>query len=391
MKIFHISDLHLGKIVNNFSMLEDQAHVIKQLYFHIEREKPDVILIAGDLYDRAVPSVHAVELLNEMLLNIIKNLNTPILAIAGNHDSGERLDFGSTLFKDSSLYISGTLKENIDKIILQDSFGPVNFYLIPFSEPAYTRLIFNDDNIRTFDDSMNKIISKISININTNERNIAVAHGYISPMDSNKNSLFELETSESEKPLSIGGSDLINASLFDIFDYTALGHLHGPQKVGSDKIRYSGSLIKYSFSEVNQKKGITVIDLLEKNDCQISFIPFELKRNFRVLEDTLENIIKNAEFDINKNDYIKAIITDKGELLDPMSKLRAVYPNAMELVRKDRFLAQNKSSNSSFSIKEKSKLSLFENFYEEVVGEKCSFEELEIVKNIITSVEGSVL
>lgn len=391
MKIFHISDLHLGKIVNNFSMLEDQAYVIKQLYFHIEREKPDVILIAGDLYDRAVPSVHAVELLNEMLLNIVKTLNTPILAIAGNHDSGERLDFGSTLFKDSSLYISGTLKENIDKIILQDSFGPVNFYLIPFSEPAYTRLIFNDDNIRTFDDSMNKIISKISININTNERNIAIAHGYISPMDSDKNSLFELETSESEKPLSIGGSDLINASLFDIFDYTALGHLHGPQKVGSDKIRYSGSLIKYSFSEVNQKKGITVIDLLKKNDCQISFIPFELKRNFRVLEDTLENIIKNAEFDFNKNDYIKAIITDKGELLDPMSKLRAVYPNAMELVRKDRFLAQNKSSNSSFSIKEKSKLSLFENFYEEVVGEKCSVDELEIIKNIITSVEGSEL
>lgn len=391
MKIFHISDLHLGKIVNNFSMLEDQAYVIKQLYFHIEREKPDVILIAGDLYDRAVPSVHAVELLNEMLLNIVKTLNTPILAIAGNHDSGERLDFGSTLFKDSSLYISGTLKENIDKIILQDSFGPVNFYLIPFSEPAYTRLIFNDDNIRTFDDSMNKIISKISININTNERNVAIAHGYISPMDSDKNSLFELETSESEKPLSIGGSDLINASLFDIFDYTALGHLHGPQKVGSDKIRYSGSLIKYSFSEVNQKKGITVIDLLKKNDCQISFIPFELKRNFRVLEDTLENIIKNAEFDFNKNDYIKAIITDKGELLDPMSKLRAVYPNAMELVRKDRFLAQNKSSNSSFSIKEKSKLSLFENFYEEVVGEKCSVDELEIIKNIITSVEGSEL
>lgn len=391
MKIFHISDLHLGKIVNNFSMLEDQAYVIKQLYFHIEREKPDVILIAGDLYDRAVPSVHAVELLNEMLLNIVKTLNTPILAIAGNHDSGERLDFGSTLFKDSSLYISGTLKENIDKIILQDSFGPVNFYLIPFSEPAYTRLIFTDDNIRTFDDSMNKIISKISININTNERNVAIAHGYISPMDSDKNSLFELETSESEKPLSIGGSDLINASLFDIFDYTALGHLHGPQKVGSDKIRYSGSLIKYSFSEVNQKKGITVIDLLKKNDCQISFIPFELKRNFRVLEDTLENIIKNAEFDFNKNDYIKAIITDKGELLDPMSKLRAVYPNAMELVRKDRFLAQNKSSNSSFSIKEKSKLSLFENFYEEVVGEKCSVDELEIIKNIITSVEGSEL
>lgn len=389
MKIFHLSDLHLGKIVNNFSMLEDQAHVLNQLYIHIENEKPDIILLAGDLYDRSIPPVQAISLLNKMFFNIIKKLNTPIIAIAGNHDSSERIDFASTLLQDSSLYIKGVLTKSIDKITLQDDYGPVNFYPLPFAEPAIIRDLFKDDNIKSFDSAMEKLILTLSESIDQNQRNIAIAHGFITYVNKSGHDELKLETSESEKMLSIGGADHINASKFDIFDYTALGHLHGPQKVGSDKIRYSGSLIKYSFSETHQKKGITVIELFEKGNLQIDFIPFELKRNFRILEDTLENIIKAAEFDTNRDDYIKAIITDKGELLDPMAKLRSVYPNAMELIRKERYLNSHNENRSISNIKQKSKLSLFEDFYEEMTGEKCTTNELGIIKSIIDSVERS--
>lgn len=389
LKIFHLSDLHLGKIVNNFSMLEDQAYVLEQLYAHIENEHPDVILLAGDLYDRSIPPVQAVELLNQMFFKIVKTLNTPIIAISGNHDSSERIDFGSSLFYQTSLYINGVLKPNIDKITLQDNFGPVNFYPIPFADPSTVRDLFKDENVKSFDDSMRKIISNIALD--TTQRNISIAHGFITCMNSNGDDEISLEISESEKMLSIGGTDHINASLFEHFDYTALGHLHGPQKVGSDKIRYSGSLIKYSFSEANQKKGITVIELFEKGNMKIDFIPFELKRNFRVLEDSLENILKQAVNDQNTEDYIKAVITDKGELLDPMAKLRSVYPNAMELIRKERYLASQNTERSISNIKNISKLSLFENFYEEITGEKCSDYELDIIKSIISSVEGSEL
>ncbi|MGL5256873.1 MAG: exonuclease SbcCD subunit D [Proteocatella sp.] len=387
MKIFHLSDLHLGKIVNNFSMIEDQAYVLEQLYVHIENEKPDVVLLAGDLYDRSIPPVQAVELLNQMFFKIVKTLNTPIIAISGNHDSSERIDFGSSLFYQTSLYINGVLKPNIDKITLQDNLGPVNFYPIPFSDPAVIRNLFEDENVKSFDDSMKKIVS--NMDIDTAQRNIAIAHGFITCINNNGEDEISLETSESEKMLSIGGTDHINASLFEHFDYTALGHLHGPQKVSSDKIRYSGSLIKYSFSEANQKKGITVVELFEKGNLKIDFIPFELKRNFRILEDSLENILKNATSDQNKEDYIKAIITDKGELLDPMAKLRAVYPNAMELVRKERYIASQNTERSISNIKNISKLSLFENFYEEITGEKCADYELDIIKEIISAVEGS--
>lgn len=372
-------------------MIEDQAHVLNQLYTHIENEKPDVVLLAGDLYDRAIPPVQAIELLNQMFFNIIKKLNTPIIAISGNHDSNERIDFASILLQDSELYIRGVLQKNIDKITLQDSHGPVNFYPIPFAEPAVIRELFEDETIKSFDNAMQKLISNIALSMDKSQRNIAIAHGFITYINDSGLDEFELETSESEKMLSIGGADHINASSFDSFDYTALGHLHGPQKVGSDKIRYSGSLIKYSFSETHQKKGITVIEIFEKGNLKTDFIPFELKRNFRILEDTLENIIKAAEFDKNRDDYIKAIITDKGELLDPMAKLRSVYPNAMELVRKERYLISKSTERSITNIAQKSKLSLFESFYEEMTGEKCTDSELDIIKSIIDKVERSEL
>lgn len=385
MKIFHMGDWHIGKLVNGFYMTEDQEFIIEQIYKAIEKEKPDVVLIAGDLYDRSVPPVHAVELLNKTMKKIVKDLNTNVIALAGNHDSNERVEFASSLLRDSGLYIVGNLKRKIDKIVLEDEYGKVNFYPIPYADVPVVRDLFEDENVKTHDLAMQKIISEILNDFNEDERNIAVAHGYVTQM---KEDNFEaLEESDSEKPLSIGGTEYINSKHFEKFNYTALGHLHGPQKVGSDKIRYSGSLMKYSFSEVNQKKGITIVDIDENGDVDIEIYNLKLRRDFRVKTGTLEEIIKGFDNSSeNYEDYIKVILKDKGELLDPMAKLRSIYPNVMELTREER-VSRNSSRNVATNIKEKSKITLFKNFYEDIMDEGCSEEEINVIEKIIEASE----
>ncbi|WP_291653739.1 exonuclease SbcCD subunit D [Clostridium sp.] len=385
MKIFHMGDWHIGKLVNGFYMTEDQEFIIEQIYEAIEKEKPDVVVIAGDLYDRSVPPVHAVELLNRTMKKIVKDLNTKVIALAGNHDSNERVEFASSLLCDSGLYIVGNLKRKIDKIVLEDEYGKINFYPIPYADVPVVRDLFEDENIKTHDLAMQKIISEILNDFNEDERNIAVAHGYVTQM---KEDNFEaLEESDSEKPLSIGGTEYINSKHFEKFNYTALGHLHGPQKVGSDKIRYSGSLMKYSFSEVNQKKGITIVDIYENGEVDIEIYNLKPRRDFRVKTGTLEEIIKGFDNSSeNYEDYIKVILKDKGELLDPMAKLRSIYPNVMELTREER-VSRNSSRNVATNIKEKSKITLFKNFYEDIMDEVCSEDEINVIEKIIEAAE----
>jgi DNA repair protein SbcD/Mre11 len=385
MKIFHMGDWHIGKLVNGFYMTEDQEFIINQIYEAIEKKKPDVVIIAGDLYDRSVPPVHAVELLNKTMRKIVKDLNTKVIALAGNHDSNERVEFASSLLCDSGLYIVGNLKRKIEKIVLEDEHGKVNFYPIPYADVPVVRDLFEDENIKNHDLAMQRIISEILNDFNEDERNIAIAHGYVTQM---KEDNFEtLEESDSEKPLSIGGTEYINSKHFEKFNYTALGHLHGPQKVGSDKIRYSGSLMKYSFSEVNQKKGITIVDINEKGDIELEIYNLKPRRDFRIKTGTLEEIIKGFDNSSeNYEDYIKVILKDKGELLDPMAKLRSIYPNVMELTREER-VSRNSSRNVATNIKEKSKITLFKNFYEDIMDEVCSEDEMNIIEQIIESAE----
>ncbi|SDO91685.1 exonuclease SbcCD subunit D [Clostridium gasigenes] len=388
MKIFHTADWHIGKLVNGFYMTEDQEFVIDQLFEKIKTEKPDVVLIAGDLYDRSVPPVQAIELLNRIFDKIVRGLKTPIIALAGNHDSNERLNFGSVLLKGSGLYISGNLKRNIEKITLTDEYGPVNFYPIPYADPPIVRDLFDDNLIKTHNDAMNKIVNSIKQTLNTKERNIVMAHGYVTYSKNDKEELVILEESDSEKPLSIGGTDLINSSCFEGFNYTALGHLHGPQKVGSNKIRYSGSLLKYSFSEIKQKKGITIVNIDSNGEIEIELSEFKPRKDFRIITGELQQLLKENVVALeNKDDYIKAILKDTGELLDPMAKLRSVYPNVMELVREDRLKASLNNKVVASNINEKSKFDLFQNFYEDIIGEECSLEEIEVIKKVITKAQ----
>lgn len=388
MKIFHTGDWHIGKLVNGFYMTDDQEFVMEQLFEKIEKEKPDVILIAGDLYDRSVPPLQAVELLNKVFHKIIRVLKTPIIALAGNHDSNERLSFGSELLKESGLYISGNLKNNIDKITLMDEYGPVNFYPIPYADPQIVRDLFEDDKIKTHDDAMNKVVNSIKENINYTQRNIAIAHGYVTYKKSDNDELVLLEESDSEKPLSIGGTDLINSICFDGFNYTALGHLHGPQKVGSNKVRYSGSLLKYSFSERKQEKGITIVNIDSEGEVEIELFNFKPRRDLRIIKGELKELLREDIANLeNKEDYIKAVLEDVGELLDPMAKLRTVYPNVMELVREDRLKSSLNNKVVASNIKEKSKFDLFQNFYKDITGEKCTLEEIEVITKIIDKAE----
>lgn len=386
MKIFHMGDWHIGKVVNSFSMIEEQCYILDELYKEIIKEKPDVLIIAGDLYDRSIPSVQAVELLNETFSKIILDLKTPIIAIAGNHDGSERVEFGSLLLKRSGLHIFGNIKKEVNKVVLEDEKGPINFYPIPFADVAVIRDLYEDSSIKNFDDGMKKIVEEIMKDFNEDERNVAIAHGYVTKVKDGD--IKDLEESESEKPLSIGGTDYVDVKVFDKFNYTALGHLHGPQKVGSDKVRYSGSLMKYSFSEIKQKKGITVVDIDELGEVTTKVILLKQKKDFREVRGTLEEILKNPNLDKeNKEDYIRVVLEDKGEILDPMSKLRSIYPNIMELTKVE-FINRNNIDNKAIAnVKEKSKLVLFEDFYKVITGEPCSEEEGRILMDIINDLE----
>lgn len=388
MKILHLADLHIGKKVKEFNLIEDQKYVITQIIDFIKKRNPDVVLISGDLYDRSIPPVEAIEVVNKFFSEVVLEIKTPIIAIAGNHDNGARLEFASTILEKQGLYIEGKFKEDITKITIDDEFGPVNFYLIPYADPAEVRELYGDENIKSHDDAMKAIIDKISPSINKKQRNVAVAHGFITYMKDGEDQC-DLELSESERPLSIGGSDKVSAEYFEVFNYTALGHLHGAQKVGSDKIRYAGSPIKYSFSEVKQKKSLLLINMDEVGEINIELEPIKLLRDMRIIKGPLEKLISKEVYesvDLNIDDYIKAILQDEEELIDPLGSLRSVYRNLMEIeIENKRKLVDNKTA-ANEGFKEKSEFQLFKEFYENMSGELLEGEELKIIEDTIKEV-----
>lgn len=397
MKIIHTGDWHIGKIVNEFSMIEDQKYILNALVELIEKEKPDALVIAGDIYDRSIPPVEAVELLNDVFKKILIDNDIKILAIAGNHDSAERVSFGSEILKKQGLYISGVIEDDIEKISFNDEKQKVNFYLIPYVDPAVLRKKYNNPEIKNHNDAMKEIVSRIEKTMSTNEINIAVAHGYVTLKreealeceEENKYEAAEIETSDSERPLSIGGTDLISGEIFNKFDYVALGHLHGRQKVGRETIRYSGSLLKYSFSEINHKKGVTIVEF--SDDKKVSVRQEELKplRDMRIIKGPIEELIKAAKEDEkDKEDYIQAILTDEGELMDPIGKLRAVYPNVMLLKREVTKRGDESITAASGEYKSKSELDLFKEYYERLGNGEFTEEKENLIKDVIREVLG---
>lgn len=394
MKIIHTSDWHIGKIVNEFSMIEDQKYILNKLIELIEIEDPKVLLIAGDIYDRSIPPVEAVELLNETLNKLIIEKNIKVLAISGNHDGGERLSFGGSILEKQGLYIAGRDEELYKKVTIEDENKNINFYLVPYKDPALTRKILEDKEIKSHNDAMISVVNKIKRELNKKEKNILVGHGYITMKRKdaikeleNKYEVAELETSESERPLSIGGTDLIDGNIFEDFDYVALGHLHGRQKVGREEMRYSGSLLKYSFSEVNQKKGVYILDINKENNIDIDFKPMKPLRDLRIIKGNIEDLLEEGRnIKEGKNDYIQAILTDDGELINPMEKLKSVYPNTMLITRERKKEITEDKTSAKGEYKKKSKLELFKEFYDDLGNGVYTKEKEEVLINTINEV-----
>jgi len=395
MKIIHTGDWHIGKIVNEFSMIEDQRYILNSLVTLIKREKPDVLVIAGDIYDRSIPPVEAVELLNKVFNKILIENKVKIIAISGNHDSGERIAFGSDILEKEGLYISGTIQDEIKKVTLKDEFGDLDFYLVPYVDPAVVRRKHENPDIKNHNDAMLFHVKQIEKNMDNSTRNILITHGYITlrreeaiENDSeDKYKLAQIETSDSERPLSIGGTDLIDGKVFDNFDYVALGHLHGRQKIGRETMRYSGSLLKYSFSEINHKKGVTIVEFKSDKEPKIrqeELIPI---RDMRSLKGPIDELIKTAiEDKSNNKDYIQAILTDEGEIMDPIGKLRGVYPNIMLLKRDERANISQSGTAAAKGYKSRSELELFKEFYNRLGTGEFSENKEKIIKEVINEV-----
>ncbi|MDF2699169.1 MAG: sbcD [Haloplasmataceae bacterium] len=382
MKFLHTADWHIGKIINEYSMIEDQKFIIDKLFAVIELEKPDVIVIAGDVYDRSIPPKEAIELLDFTLTKIIEFYKIPTLIISGNHDSSERLSFGNKLLEHKNLFIQGLIFDEIKKVTINDEYGPVNFYLVPYAHPMNVKYQYNDTNIIDHNSSLKAIIDKMSDDFNEFERNILITHNYLI------SSSEDILTSDSERSLTIGGTEYVDATLVEKFDYVALGHLHKPQKVKHDYIRYSGSLLKYSFSETDFNKGVNIIELKEKSSKQITFIQLEPIRDMRIIKGELNTLIdKNFYSKINCDDYICAILTDKTDLYNPADQLRTIYPNLMQIQRNNNIIEVESSTRASTNFKSKSTVELFEEFYENIQGMSLDDNRLNILKNVIDEVE----
>lgn len=328
MKLIHLSDLHIGKRVNEFSMLEDQEYILKQITDIIAAERPDGVMIAGDVYDRPVPPAEAVRLFDGFLTGLA-DLGAPVFMISGNHDSPERISFGSRLMQGRSVYIAPVYAGAVEPVELRDEFGSVRLYMLPFVKPANVHRYFPEEAAGDYDQALRCAVGHITgkcgeqpdIPFDPSVRNILIAHQFVAGA----------ACCESEE-LSIGGLDQVGADVFDDFDYVALGHLHGPQKVGRETLRYCGTPLKYSFSEVSHKKSVTVVKLFEKGDIRLETRPLTPLRDLREIRGTYEQVTARAFYqDTAVEDYLHITLTDEEDILDAIGCLRAIYPNIMKL------------------------------------------------------------
>ncbi len=374
MKFIHTADWHLGKLVHGIYMTENQRAALEQFVAIVEEEKPDAVVIAGDLYDRSVPPTDAVELLDEILFKINVELKTPIVAIAGNHDSAERLSFGSSWYKHSQFYLTGKLTNNFKPV----QVNGVNFYLVPYAEPGVVRQLLLDDSIHSHQEAMKALIGKIEETLNPNEPNVFVGHAFV----------LGGQTSDSERVLSVGGSGCVGAELFAPFSYTALGHLHSPDAIHHEKVKYSGSLLKYSFSEAKQKKSISIIEMDEKGNFTQRYRSLTPKHDMREMEGHLEELLDPGFYGNEQvDDYLKITLLDQGALLDPINKLRQVYPNVLHLEKKIELTdSKNKQSYIALKSEKKSEIDLFEQFYTDMTTSEFTSEKRDIMTEIIEKV-----
>jgi exonuclease SbcD len=354
VKIIHTADWHLGKIIFQTRLIEEQKQVIQSFLEALEIEKPDAVIIAGDVYDRASPPSEAVELLDNTLKNIIFDLKTPLFLIAGNHDSAERIHFGSEFMKVNGLFVRGKLESFEHPVTLYDEFGEVDFYLLPYIDPAEVKHYLNDEEIHTHQQAYEKLIKQLTDQRKEKSRSVLIGHAFVAGG----------EESDSERPLSVGGSGVVNASVFHPFDFTALGHLHRPQTL-SKTIHYSGSLMKYSFSETTHQKGYSVITMDGAGQIEIIRKPLKADRDMRIIKGKIDELIEKGKSDEHRDDFIMAVLENEKAVMNPIGRLREIYPNIMKIERSHSGI--NTDINLTVKQREsKNDIELFESFFKQV-------------------------
>ena len=374
MKFIHLSDLHIGKRVNEYSMLEDQQYILKQIISIIDEKNPDAVIIAGDVYDKSIPPAEAVALFDDFLAELAKR-NLYVFVISGNHDSPERIAFGGRLMQASKIYMSPVYNGRISPVTLEDEYGKINIWMLPFVKPVHVRKFNEDAEISTYTDAIRIAVG--NLDVIPEERNLMITHQFVTGA----------ERTESEE-ISVGGTDNVDASVFEIFDYTALGHIHRPQNCKSEKIRYSGTPLKYSFSESKDIKSVTLVELKEKGNLSVDTVALTPKRDMVEIkgkydEITLRDFYKNTSY---QEDYVHITLTDEFDIPDAVGKLRTVYHNLMKLDYDNLRTRNLNYVDGSENIEKKSPYEHFSEFYETQNNQPMSDSQSAFMKKLIEKI-----
>lgn len=373
MKLLHLADLHIGKRVNEFSMIEDQRYILTKILNIIDEEKPDAILIAGDVYDKSVPSSEAVEVLDKFI-NDIASRKIETFIISGNHDGAERLAFASKLIDTTGIHISPAYNGNVDAKTLNDEYGSVNFYMLPFIKPINVKQIFKLEENISYSEAVKIAIEKM--NIDKSQRNVLLSHQFVTGA----------EECDSED-LSVGGTEGVSASVYEDFDYVALGHIHGPQRVSRDTIRYSGTPLKYSFSEVNHKKSVTIVNIEEKGNVTVSTIPLNAKRDLVELKGKYDELMDKSFYDKkNLDDYYHITLTDENDVVDAIFKLGKIYKNIMKLDYDNARTQSIGKLTAANDVEHKQPIELIDDFYKNQNGLDMDENQLSYINLIIEKI-----
>lgn len=369
MKLIHLSDLHIGKRVNEISMIDDQAYILNQILEIIGEEQADAVLIAGDVYDKSVPSAEAVTLFDDFLCRLAQR-KIPVLIISGNHDSAERLAFGGRLMEDSGIHISPVYDGTVESVTLSDAYGEVNFWLLPFLKPAHVKRFYPDEKIESYTDAIRVAVEHMGID--AGKRNVLLTHQFVTGAS----------TCESEE-ISVGGSDNVDASVFEDFDYVALGHIHGPQNIGSNRIRYCGTPLKYSFSEEKHFKSVTVVHLGAKGELELQLRPLTPRHDLRSVRGKFDELLNKANA---TEDYVQVILTDEEDVPEAIGQLRMVYPNIMKLSYDNTRTRSTSIIDGAVDVQKKTPLELFEELYELQNNQPMSDEQRSFTQQLIESI-----
>ncbi|MCJ8313907.1 MAG: exonuclease SbcCD subunit D [Saccharospirillaceae bacterium] len=374
MRILHTSDWHIGRQFHNVSLLDDQRFCLNQLIEILSTEKIDLLVIAGDIYDRSVPPADAVVLLHQTLSTINIDLKIPTVVISGNHDGPERLGFAADLLKASGLFILTDISKCEQAVKIEKDGETVNVFAIPYCQPEHVRDRFNVD-VKTFDEAHTFLVDRITDKMDNKAFNLLMSHCFVDGG----------QQSESERPLSIGGAETVKWQPMAQFDYVALGHLHAPQYRGEKHIRYSGSLMKYSFSEVSQLKAVTIIETEDNKVKDIQIVELKQQRDLRVIEALFDDIIKNGFDDKHKDDYLLIRITDTDSVIDAIGKLRLIYPNILQLEKTATNNVAFNKNNSKLQLK-RNEIELFKEFYEQTLDKPLTDEQTTCLQSIVKDI-----